>query len=341
MAAGYLGGGIAYASLAIASDHPTIQSMLQVSNVDKGTMIISILRTLILPTLLITVITITLHLCFRTNGILLPEGTPALLPLALLLLFGGWAIGQAITFRVPAEKVALRVSSDNDTVGGNTKTMYWTIGAIVQIAGILILIFFFSIKPRLIPGENGSGVFESIIHGARDGFIGNGAVYLTLCALLVFLAWLLTKRDIDDAYTHPGGKRWVTGWSVTILVFATWHMSSFHRKTLLGATGPFEIGEEISLMLFTILMATWALTGKARKSGTQRVHEGNAIHWAIAFSFAYAGSVATLTHIGSEYGILQNPQQALGIGHLITAFSLLLLHRQGIRDKIMSDTPLN
>jgi hypothetical protein len=75
--------------------------------------------------------------------------------------------------------------------------------------------------------------------------------------------------------------------------------------------------EELLLMMFTVIMAIWALTSKSFKSSLQLVSKENALPVGLAFGYAYAGSVAMMTVV------LEDVRNVMMAGHLIVALTVL------------------
>ena len=84
-------------------------------------------------------------------------------------------------------------------------------------------------------------------------------------------------------------------------------------------------------MIITVISSVWALSNKAKKNSSQRFSQENAVLWATSFAFGYAGSVSIISN--GLLGSTMNPIQTLGLGHLITATSMLILYRIGMESK--------
>ena len=78
-------------------------------------------------------------------------------------------------------------------------------------------------------------------------------------------------------------------------------------------------------MLFTVILAIWALTSSQTKSDFPVINKNNAIFIGLSFGFAYAGSVAMLT------SALDGIMQVISAGHAIAAITLLILQRSTIK----------
>lgn len=80
-------------------------------------------------------------------------------------------------------------------------------------------------------------------------------------------------------------------------------------------------------MMFTVVMAIWALTSKSFKSSFQLVSRENALPLGLAFGYAYAGSVAMMTVV------LVDVRNVMMVGHLIVALTVLWL-----QPKVLNET---
>jgi hypothetical protein len=85
--------------------------------------------------------------------------------------------------------------------------------------------------------------------------------------------------------------------------------------------------EELLLMLLTVVAAIWTLAKGTHDKGLRIFTEDNAIFWGLSFGMAYAGSIAMIAVLGSD--ITDGDVTlagAVGIGHLITAGTMMWLH---------------
>ena len=101
--------------------------------------------------------------------------------------------------------------------------------------------------------------------------------------------------------------------------------------------------EEAVLVIITVISAVWAMTNRNRTKITV-VTENTAVFWAIAFGFGYAGSITVMTDLSTELignlpliGLLSKQlgigsvASTLGIGHVLTALTLLLGFSKGLK----------
>ena len=81
--------------------------------------------------------------------------------------------------------------------------------------------------------------------------------------------------------------------------------------------------EEIVLVVITVVSAVWAMSNRNR-SKISFVSKDTAILWAIAFGFGYAGSITVMSGLTESLPLLGDVSQTLGVGHVLTAITLLL-----------------
>ena len=83
-------------------------------------------------------------------------------------------------------------------------------------------------------------------------------------------------------------------------------------------------------MIITVIAAIWSLAKGAHQRGFKMFNEKNAVFWGLSFGMAYSGSIAMISVLGSKLtegaiGTL-GVSTTIGIGHLITAFTMLMIH---------------
>ena len=83
--------------------------------------------------------------------------------------------------------------------------------------------------------------------------------------------------------------------------------------------------EEGLLMALTVIFAVWSLTTYTVRDGKRLVSENAALPLAIAFGYAYAGSVTMLT------GTFDNLKEVMIFGHVLSMFAMILLMRPTLR----------
>ena len=122
-------------------------------------------------------------------------------------------------------------------------------------------------------------------------------------------------------------------------IFVTWHLLSAVRRFMFDEWGLFLIIEEFILMIITVIAAIWSLAKGSHQRGFKMFNHKNAVFWGLSFGMAYSGSIAMISVLGSRLtegaiGTL-GVSTTIGIGHLITAITMLTIHswRIGRLDK--------
>lgn len=239
------------------------------------------------------------------------------LPQALASLFLLWAIAQSRSFRTTAISFLESRSDKFSTVKkANTSAGYFLVLTSVTILGIALLFLFRSIE------SNFEMNFMSVM--LRD--------WVFLVGLdLICVVSIVSTRDLISGFENDISKKISMRWILFCNLFVMWHAMTIYRKMVIDSTtGIGSLIEEVILMLFTVILAIWALTSSQTKSDFPVINKNNAIFVGISFGFAYAGSVAMLT--SALDGIIE----VISAGHAIAAISLLILQRSTIK-RLLAD----
>lgn len=234
------------------------------------------------------------------------------LPQALASLFLLWAIAQSRSFRTTAISFLESRSDKFSTVKkANTSAGYFLVLTSVTILGLALLFLFRSIE------SNFEMNFMSVM--LRDW------VFLVGLELICVVS-IVSTRDLISGFENDISKKISMRWILFCNLFVMWHAMTIYRKMVIDSTtGIGSLIEEVILMLFTVILAIWALTSSQTKSDFPVINKNNAIFVGISFGFAYAGSVAMLT--SALDGIIE----VISAGHAIAAISLLILQRSTIK----------
>jgi hypothetical protein len=114
-------------------------------------------------------------------------------------------------------------------------------------------------------------------------------------------------------------------------LFVTWHLLSALRRFTDDSWGVLLIVEEFVLMVMTVIAAIWSLAKNTHSRGFQLFTKQNAIFWGLSFGMAYSGSIAMIAVLGSKLsgdsgiGVI-GMSATIGIGHLITAGTMMWIH---------------
>ena len=167
-----------------------------------------------------------------------------------------------------------------------------------------------------------------------------GAPLFALAAIAVqaLLFWRTTDGRIADS-KRKDTAAFGFAWGLFMQLFVTWHLLSAVRRFMFEEWGLFLIVEEFILMIITVIAAIWSLAKGGHQRGFKMFNEKNAVFWGLSFGMAYSGSIAMISVLGSKLtegaiGTL-GVSTTIGIGHLITAFTMLMIHswRIGSLDK--------
>ena len=158
-----------------------------------------------------------------------------------------------------------------------------------------------------------------------------GAILFALVAVAIqaLLFWRTTDGRIADS-RRKDTAAFGFAWGLFMQLFVTWHLLSATRRFMFEDWGLFLILEEFILMIITVIAAIWSLAKGAHQRGFKMFNEKNAVFWGLSFGMAYSGSIAMISVLGSKLtegaiGTL-GVSTTIGIGHLITAFTMLMIH---------------
>lgn len=235
-----------------------------------------------------------------------------LMPQALASLFLLWAIAQSRSFRTTAISfLESRRNKFTTAKKANTSAGYFVVQTSVTILGLGLLYLFRSIE------SNFEMSLMSVI--LRDW------VFLVGLELICIVS-IVSTRNLISAFEDDISKKISIRWILFCNLFVMWHAMTIYRKMVIESTTGFgSLIEEVILMLFTVILAIWALTSSQTKSDFPVINKNNAIFVGISFGFAYAGSVAMLT--SALDGIIE----VISAGHAIAALALLILQRSTIK----------
>ncbi|MAK77846.1 MAG: hypothetical protein CL992_00990 [Euryarchaeota archaeon] len=327
----------AYSLTAVAAQHESIGRMIRASPVTGGTRVLTaVAGSLLMPIIIAGVIAGTILASISGDGVLSTVGTMHVFPWLLAIMFCVWSLMQAAAFRVPAETMTVKLAPLKvGTNGFDSIRFRRRVTIIIVITATILHILFFSIKPWIDPTKESPSWFQAVIMGPEGAFPFSGLAFVITCGIITDLVLRRQTGRLNELGSHKSGQRRALVWSIIVLGFVAWHLFSFHRKFILGSDDIIEIAEEVILMIITVLSAMWALSNRA-KGDMHLFTPMNAVFWATAFAYGYAGSISIISNglLGGEL----NPIQALGMGHLVTAIGLCAVHASGIdRFRIQMD----
>ena len=232
---------------------------------------------------------------------------PAIFPVGLGSLFVIWAIAQGVSFSTWASSISAKKLPQKEPTSGNLVLMTVTQFSIItslSITGILIFDYFY--ESRWSP-------FESIISNL-------GFLLLSIASFAATVYWTWKSRAISQK--DKALKKFAYRWTLFAHVFATWHLLTVWRQTVMSQQTIEIFIEEVLLMMFTVFMAIWTLTSKSVGKEWKLLSNENALPWGLAFGYAYAGSVAMIATA------LNNISYVMVAGHIIAFLTITWMHNK-------------
>ncbi len=148
-------------------------------------------------------------------------------------------------------------------------------------------------------------------------------------AIQAILFWYTTERRVIDSERKDTAS-FGFAWGLFMQLFVTWHLLSALRRFMDDGLGVLLIVEEFVLMVMTVIAAIWSLAKDTHRRGFKLFTKQNAIFWGLSFGMAYSGSIAMIAVLGSKLGGgavgTIGMSATIGIGHLITAGTMMWIH---------------
>ena len=229
----------------------------------------------------------------------------------LASLFIVWSIAQAASFR--AGIVEWLANGLGDAKLHTYKEKVSTVSQVVVVQSFAIIVIWI-----------GQAISEAEQMSFQDAILG-GFLFVLASAGLQFLTLWLTRDEREISGNEKGMAAFSFKWMIIAQLFITWHAFSIYRRIWMNPSELSTIIEEGLLMAFTVIFAVWSLTTYTVRDGKRLVSENAALPLAIAFGYAYAGSVTMLT------GTFDNLQEVMIFGHVLSLFAMILLMRPTLR----------
>ena len=187
-----------------------------------------------------------------------------------------------------------------------------------------------------IIGIFAASTYWILVSGAKNtsemSFIEKlGPLLFAVAAVAIqgLLFWRTTSGRITDS-KRKDTAAFGFAWGLFMQLFVTWHLLSGVRRFMFEDWGFFLILEEFILMVITVIAAIWSLAKGGHQRGFKMFNQKNAVFWGLSFGMAYSGSIAMISVLGSKLsggaiGTL-GVSTTIGIGHLITAFTMMTIH---------------
>ena len=248
------------------------------------------------------------------------EEVGSMLPLILGGCFILWSITQAISFKNSIVASIKRRTDTSEPIETEPSTFFKTILQMIitlSFSSGLVILFY-----HYLQGSEGE---------IKDVFMGEGGIFLAIVfGMLLFMQ--NTTRSLRIIAGHrKNTSKFVFWWSLILGLFMSWHLLSIYRRVVGADDDMLMIVEEITLMIFTVLMTIWSLSSRGISKGSKIFTQKNALFWGLSFGFGYAGSITMVTVI-----VGKNVDFVMGIGHGVTLLTLLLLHRIVIKSSLKS-----
>ena len=239
----------------------------------------------------------------------------------LASLFIVWSIAQAASFR--AGIVEWLANGLGDAKLHNYKEKVSTVSQVAVVQSFAIIVIWI-----------GQVISEAEQMSFQDAILG-GFLFVLASAGLQFLTLWLTRDEREISGNEKGMAAFSFKWMIIAQLFITWHAFSIYRRIWMNPSELSTIIEEGLLMAFTVIFAVWSLTTYTVRDGKRLVSENAALPLAIAFGYAYAGSVTMLT------GTFDNLQEVMIFGHVLSLFAMILLMRPTLRVSRISSEMLS
>ena len=229
----------------------------------------------------------------------------------LASLFIVWSIAQAASFR--AGIVEWLANGLGDAKLHTYKEKISTASQVVVVQTFAIIVIWV-----------GQVISEAEQMSFQDAILGGFLFVLASAALQGLTLWL-TRDERETSGSEKGMAAFSFKWMIIAQIFITWHAFSIYRRVWMDPSDTSTIIEEGLLMALTVIFAVWSLTTYTVRDGKRLVSENAALPLAIAFGYAYAGSVTMLT------GTFDNLKEVMIFGHVLSMFAMILLMRPTLR----------
>ncbi len=225
-----------------------------------------------------------------------------------------WSAGQAYSFSSSTRLTLdswLPQSKRTDEKTARTKTSATTHVTIVMVvAGVL---------------------FWVIILGMREQGIGFGEILAALGYLVAvggvqaLVLWRTSQTRAKVGKIRGVAPRAYL-WGLILQLLVAYHLLATWRRF---TTGGFSIGvviEELVLMIITVIGAIWGISSTGVRKESVLFTRDNALFWGLSFGFGYAATISMLAATISSTGSQASLSVAIGLGHFVTAATLVWIH---------------
>ena len=233
--------------------------------------------------------------------------------LVLASLFIAWSAGQALSFRSAVSRWVAGGSRCADSSPSGS-----------ELPGFAALMLF---EQAILAGTI-AALFGHFLPMWLDRPPDPGiwAIYIPAAIAIPLISITLAKRRVGSAIKTVGGRALAHRWGFLCFGFAAWHLASTWRRLFTNPDDVLMLIEEALLMVLTVFAAVWALSSRTVRSGGTLLTQRNALFWALAFGYAYAGSIIVLTDLSGAMPFFGTLPATLGIGHAVTVATLILAY---------------
>jgi|GEM_PF-776250 len=225
-----------------------------------------------------------------------------------------WSAGQAYSFSSSTRLTLdswLPESKRTDEKKARTKTSATAHVTIVMVAaGVL---------------------FWIIILGMREDGVGFGEIiaalgYLVVVGAVQALVLWRTKETRAKVGKIRGASTRAYLWGLILQLLVAYHLLATWRRFSTGGFSISVVIEELILMIITIIGAIWAISSTGVRKESVLFTRDNALFWGLSFGFGYAATISMLATTISTTGSQSSLSAAIGLGHFVTAATLVWLH---------------
>ncbi len=274
---------------------------------------ISTIKIISIPLIISGIIFLILSALIGEKGLISEIGE--ILPIILASLFIFWSFSQALSYK---NSVGLWID-DKIKIDENISTVTIKKNSIIQL---------------VIVGITATILSTTMLSLFGDGEGLNSTYGVPIVVIITLISQGLILRYSQDSrielIKRKDGEKIDLYWGIALHIFASWHLLSVYRRFVSEEMLSFNLFEEVILMIFTVVMSIWSISSKGMPNYKLFIPQ-NVLFWGIAFGFGYAGSV-TMLAVGLEGDI----SSIFGIGHLVTWFALLAMHKQSCKDFVTS-----
>ncbi len=238
-----------------------------------------------------------------------------------------WSAGQAYSFSTSTRLTLdswLPQSKRTDGKKARTKTSATAHVTVVMVtAGVL---------------------FWIIILGMREDGIGFGEILAALGYLVVvggvqaLVLWRTSQTRAKVGRIRGVATRAYL-WGLILQLLVAYHLLATWRRFSTGGFSISVVIEELILMIITVIGAIWGISSTGVRKESVLFTRDNALFWGLSFGFGYAATISMLAATISATGSQASLSVAMGLGHAVTAATLVWIHIRRLESFADGHTP--